>query len=173
MSGRQRLLLIATGGLALAFVIERVFVSSLHARGTTLRQQTVVEEASLRTQLRIQRQKAFILNEDKTYDRYALIPSQDRKAIAKLLREAEQIAKVSGVTVLDLTPEKPSGSSRETTTYQVQLRAEGRIDQLLTLFYKIQTNQFLIRLDRFSLSPKDDQATLLRLDTTITMLVLP
>ena len=55
--------------------------------------------------------------------------------------------------------------------FRAKLRAEATNQEVLTFFSRIEQSQLLIRVEQFSLTPKDDQASTLRLETTISLAV--
>lgn len=169
--GREKLLLIVTIGLAACWLIERVLVGGLHTRLKTLRRQIAAAEAELRTGLRIQQQKDLVLDDAERYSSYLLTGVPEREVLARFLKEIEQLAHESGVSVVSFKPDNQPSRARDYTAYKAQLRAEAGLEQLLDLLAKIQNSRLLIKLDKFSLTPKNEQASTLTLDTTLSMAV--
>ena len=169
--GREKPLLFISMGLAVAYLSDRLLFSGLQTKNQTLRRQIAAEEVTLRMGVGIQKRKGTILNEQKKYAAYFLPAAPERELIAKFLKEAERIAQESGVTIADLTPENQPAKGSSVKTYKAQLKAEATVEQLLSFLSKLHTSRLLMRLERFSVTPKDEQASLLRLETTISMVV--
>lgn len=169
--GHEKLLLVITIGLVVLYLGDRLIFSGLRTRSQTLRQEIAAEEVRLRMGVSIQKRKGAMLNEQKKYAVYFLPTTQERELIAKFLKETERIAQESKITIADLTPDNQPSKAAAQRTYKAQLKAEATLEQLLTFFSKLQASQLPIRLDRFSLTPKDEQASSLRLETTISMVV--
>ena len=169
--GREKLLWALTIGLGVLFASDRLLFSGLRTKSQTLHRKIAEEEVKLRMGVGIQKRKDTILNEQKKYALYLPPPAQERELIARFLKETERIAQESGVTIADLTPDNQPAKGMEYKIYKAQLKAESTMEQLLSFLYKLQTSRLPIKLDRFSIAPKDEQATTLRLETTISMAV--
>lgn len=168
---RERLLWVVMGALAVAFLGERFLLSGVRTRNRTLRQQITAEEVKLRTSIGMQKRKAAILSDQRKYADYFLFPADDRERIAAFLKETERIAQESGAAIVDLIPDNQPSKVAGQTRYAAQLKVEASMAQFLTLLHHLQDSRFLIKVDRFSLTPKDEQASSLRVDTTISLVV--
>ena len=168
---RQRLLLIATISLAVVFLGDRILLSGMRAKNTALKRTITEEEVTLRSGVGIQKRRSLIEAEQKKYAGYFLTAASDREIIGKFLKDTERIAQEAGVSIVDLTPDNQPSKGLEYTLYKAQLKAEATLEQLLNLLYKLQTSRLLIKLERFSITPKDERASTVRLETTISMAV--
>ena len=169
--GMERWLLIAAVILGGLFFLDRVVFSGVRAKAQALRQEITTEEVNLRAGMGIQKRKDLIVRDRKQLAPYFLTLTDDRQILATFLKETERIAKDTGVTVIDFTPETVSDKPVETRMFRAKLRAEATNQEVLTFFSKIEQSQLLIRVEQFSLTPKDDQASTLRLETTISLAV--
>lgn len=168
---REKLLWVVMGALAVAFLGERFVLSGVRTRNRTLRQQITEEEVTLRTGIGMQKRKAAILSDQRKYADYFLSAVDDRERIAAFLKETERIAKESGVAITDLIPDNQPSKVAGHQTYTAQLKVEASMAQLLTLLQRLQDSRLLMKIDRFSLTPKDEQASSLRVETTISLVV--
>lgn len=170
-AGRERTLWIATVALGMLFLSDRVLLSGLRAKGETLRREITAEEVDLRSGVGLQKRRGTIQTDRQRYGHYLLPPASDRELIGKFLKETERIAQEAGAVILDLTPDNQPAKGAPYKLYKAQLKAEATIEQLLNFLYKLQTSRLLVKLDRFSVTPKDERAALVRLETTISMAV--
>ncbi len=168
---RQRLLWIATISLAVVFLGDRVLFSGMRAKNNALKRAITDEEVTLRSGVGIQKRRGLIETDQKKYAGYFLSAASDRELIAKFLKETERIAQEAGVSIVDLTPDNQPSKGVEYKLYKAQLKGEATVEQLLNLLYKLQTSRLLIKLERFSITPKDEHANAVRLETTISMAV--
>jgi len=168
---REKLLLIVVIGLAVCWLGERMLVGGLHRRLTTLQREIAAAEVELRTGLRVQQRKDLVLDESRRYSPYLLSGVPEREILARFLKEIEQLAHESGVSIVSFKPDNQPSKSHDFTAYKAQLRAEANVEQLLDLLAKIQNSRLLIKLDQFSLTPKNEQASILTLETTLSMAV--
>lgn len=168
---RERLLWMVTIGLGTVFLVDRVLLSGMRAKSEALRREITTEEVGLRSGVGIQKRKGMIQGERQRYSGYLLPPASDRELIGTFLKETERIAQEAGAVILDLTPDNQPAKGAPYKLYKAQLKAEASVEQLLNFLYKLQTSRLLIKLDRFSITPKDERAALVRLETTISMAV--
>ena len=169
---REKALLIGTIGLALLYLSDRLLFSSLRAKQQSLHQEIAAAELTFRTGLAVRQRKDAILREQKQYASYFLPASPERELTATFLKEAERLAQGSGAVIMDLTPEiQPPSSAAGQRLYRAQLKAEADVEKLLRFFQALQTSRLLVKLDRFSLTPKDEPASVLRLEATISITV--
>lgn len=169
--GRERLLWALTIGLGTVFLVDRVLLSGMRDKGEALRREITAEEVDLRSGVGIQKRKGIIQNERQRYGGYLLPAASDRELIGNFLKETERIAQEAGAVILDLTPDNQPVKGAPYKLYKAQLKAEATVEQLLNFLYKLQTSRLLVKLDRFSITPKDERASLVRLETTISMAV--
>lgn len=170
-AGRERILWVATISLGLLFLGDRVLLSGMRAKGETLKREITAKEVDLRSGVGIQKRKGMIETDRHRYGSYLLPPASDRELIGKFLKETERIAQEAGAVILDLTPDNQPAKGSPYKLYKAQLKAEATTEQLLNFLYKLQTSRLLVKLDRFSITPKDERAAVVRLETTISMAV--
>ena len=92
----------------------------------------------------------------------------ERQIIEELLKEIERICKDSGVSIINLSPQEAKEESKG-KKYKADLRIEGSTEGILSFLYKTETSKLLLKLDRLSVGPKDEQASVLRLEATVSV----
>ena len=113
-----------------------------------------------------------IIAEYKDYEEYLNIEKlPDKEVFTKFLKEVESIAQESGISILNLAPQNTPEVALGYKKYNADLRAEAKLEQLFNFLDKIDQSTFLIRLDKLSLVPKDEQASALRMETVISIVV--
>lgn len=170
---REKILIYVIAGLVLFFLIERFLFSGLRGKTKSASQQVKVEEARLKAGLDIQKRKDRILAECKEFKPYLekVEGISGQEVFAKFLKEIEKIAQESGVSIVNLTPQNEVQEESDYKKYDAEFRAEGNVSQVLTFVNKIQNNTLLLKLDKISLSPKDEQANLIKIEATISLVV--
>jgi hypothetical protein len=137
-----------------------------------LNSQIRIEEQKLKNVLAIQKSKDTITADYERLKSYIDIERMpERQIIEELLKEAEKIAKDSGGTVLNLSPQAQIEEAKTYKKYKADLRMEANVEQLLSFFYGLEKSRLLIKIYRMSLSPKDEQATTLKVDMALSMAV--
>jgi len=171
MQTKQKAIIISIIGVVFILLIGKFFLSTLGDKLKDLHQQIEVEEKALRHNLEAREKKDVILQEFESYQDYVMKYTYDRRIIAEFLKEVEKLAHLSGVSIINLTPQEEREQQETYKKYTAELRAEAYLEEIINFFYKIQKSNLLIKLDRFSLAPKDKEASTLSLETTISIAV--
>ncbi len=170
---REKILAYAIGGLIAIFLIEHFLFSGIRGKSKGVSQQIRIEESRLQAGLDIQKRKDKITAEYKELKPY-LEKSEgisDREIFAKFLKEAERVAQEAGVSIVSLSPQNETLDEPEDVKYNADLRAEGSLAQVLGLMDKIQKSTLLIKLDKMSLSSKDEQAGTMKIEAVLSLVV--
>lgn len=173
INNREKILIYFIAALILFFLIERLLFSGLRGKSKAISQQIKVEEARLKSGLEIQKRKEKIEAECKELKPYLEKTEgiSEQEIFAKFLKEVEKIAQDAGVSIVNLSPQGEIQEEADSKKYDAEFRAEGNLTQIFTFIYKIQTNTLLIKLDKMTLSPKDEQANITKIAATISLVV--
>lgn len=173
LKGKQKIILGGAAAFMVCAVIVRYFFMPVATKLSQRRQEIRTEEARLKTSLAIEKRKDRIISEYNQYQRYLEVKNDlsDAEIVTRFLKDIENIAQESGLSIITLNPQNQPDQSQGYRTYTADLRAEATLKQLLTFLHKIQDNQLLIKLDKLSVTAKDEQANMLRLDTTIRIII--
>jgi len=170
ISGRQKILIYITCGIVGIFLIEKFFFSSLRVKIKSLYQQIRVEEANLKAGIEVQKRKDSALKDYQDYKNYLSATEQSEKEqFTGFLREIEKLSQESGLSILNLTPKNEPENIKDYKKYTAELRAESSLENLFKFLEKLQNDNMLIKLDKFALTPKDELATILKLDSTVSI----
>ena len=164
-------ILIASGiGVLVVLFAGRFLFFELGKRFKQLNGQLRVAEAQFNKATEISKAKDDILTEIDKYQPYLKIEKMDkRQVIEALLKEIESIAKETEISTVNLSPQETPGETKEEKGYKADLRAEGNLVQVINFFSKVQESKLLIKFDKVSLIPKDEAATVLKLEATISV----
>jgi hypothetical protein len=165
----QKVLIFLVSGAIFIFLTYRFLSLGLQAKLKKINLQIKVEEEKLRQGLRIQKDKDKVLEEYKNYSSYFKVGSHDREIVAKFLKEIENITQESGVLVVNLTPENQPEQIQGYKKFRADLKAEANIEQLYNFLYQIKDSKLLVKLDKISIAPKNEEASVLRIETTISI----
>ncbi|MDD5431531.1 MAG: type 4a pilus biogenesis protein PilO [Candidatus Omnitrophica bacterium] len=153
------------------FFIDKIVLSGFRTKIAELNKKIKLEEAIAKKGISIQKNKDKIAQEYQTYSKYLTFETQERDIVAKLLREIEKITQESGISVLNLAPQDKFEQNPEYNKCSADLRLEGNTEQLLGFLNRIQNSNLLIKLDKLSISSRDEQATTLRIDITVSLII--
>lgn len=170
---KRKLLFLTAGGVIIAVVIANFLFLGLGSRLKKIKNEIKLGEVRLIKGLRMQKRKDEILSDYNRYKGYLKEKErEDREIIENLLKEIERISSESRVSVLNLSPQSLNEQSKGKKDYKADLRFECKNQQLLFFLYKIQESKFLIKLDKLSIRPKDEAASVLKVDTTVSIIDL-
>ncbi len=133
-------------------------------------QELRLAEAQLNKVIRMREQRDVVTAEYTKYQAY-LAPErmEPRQLVEELLREIERIARDSGASIINLSPQGIPEASRKQKEYRIDLRVECSADQLLVFLNSVQESKFLIKVARFSASAKDEQGVLLKVEMLVSL----
>ncbi|MBN2119639.1 MAG: hypothetical protein JW734_01110 [Candidatus Omnitrophica bacterium] len=171
MKGKTKILAVIAVGIIFIFLVERLVIRGLKEKITSLDQETQMQEANLKHNLAVSKRKDSILKEYEEFQGYLTGETQDKKIIAQFLKEVERIAHNSGVSIINLNPDSNPKEEKEYKKFKAELRAELELQRLIDFFHKIQTSSLLIEVDKFSTTAKDEEASLLNLEATISICI--
>jgi hypothetical protein len=148
--------------MGLSFLVEKFFISSLFGKLDALSRDIKKEEIRLKTALLTNKEREKILQEYDTYKKYLSSPTSPKEVMAELLRVIEKVAKEANISVLSLSPREEKNKR-----YKASLKGEGDVKQIFKFLYSIQESSILIKVERFSLTVKNKEKGLLRIDAIL------
>jgi Tfp pilus assembly protein PilO len=174
LNKRDRILIFAGFGIFFLFIVQRFLFSPMFTKAGSLQQQIKLEEADLKASLEMEQQKDLIMDERLKYKDYLFSDKNvsDDEEIATFLREVETMVSASGLSIVSLTPQSQAEKGGAYKKYDAQLRVEGAPEKIYNFIYKIQNSRLLMSLSNITVTPKNPEANLLKLETTISLTVL-
>ena len=174
LNKRDRTLIFAGFGIFFLFIAQRFLFSPMFTKAGSLQQQIKLEEADLKASLEMEQQKDLIMDERLKYKDYLFSDKNvsDDEEIATFLREVETMVSASGLSIVSLTPQSQAEKGGAYKKYDAQLRVEGTPEKIYDFIYKIQNSRLLMSLSNITVTPKNPEANLLKLETTISLTVL-
>ncbi|OGW90639.1 MAG: hypothetical protein A3D28_05275 [Omnitrophica bacterium RIFCSPHIGHO2_02_FULL_63_14] len=173
LNAKQRLILYVAVAVLDLFLVEHFFLAGIRAKTKSTKQQIRVEENALKIGLRVQARKDQIAGEIAKYKSYLETASlrSERDAVPMFLKEIEQIAASAGLSISNLSPQSQPEKLKDYTRYSADLRAEASSRQIFDFLYKITCSKLPIEAGRIALTPKDEQAETLRLESTLSIII--
>lgn len=172
ISSQNKFLAAVIGGSLLILILGQLLLSDLGRRSKNAGQQVRQMEARLAEVSGIQGQGEAIASDFARYQRY-LAPERmaPRQVVEELLREIERIARDAGASIINLSPQEIPESTQKPVEYKADLRFECSSDQLLIFFKDVHDSQYLIKIVKFSITPRDEQGLLLKVEMLISLSV--
>ena len=165
---RELGLFYAIAGLLVIWFISRVVLSPFHEKLATLDREVALQEAKLRKGITLIEKKEAI---SKEYDKYASFFSiqnySDEESVANFLKEVEKISRETNLTILDMKPQKEVAKDKFSKEYQINIKAEANMKQLVNFLYALTNSSLLFSVEKMVLVPKSEESS----DLSITMAV--
>ncbi|MFH1441620.1 MAG: GspMb/PilO family protein [Candidatus Omnitrophota bacterium] len=169
----QKILLYTAVFAGVVLLAEKTIFSGLRDRIKNLYQKTKQEEVNLKTAIDIQKRKDKIALEYESYKAYLEAENlSDTEVFTKFLKEIESMAQQSGVMISSLNPHDELKQAGDYKMYEADLRSETSEAQMIDFLYKIQTSKMPMRVNKLTISPKDEKAETLKVDISVSVIIL-
>jgi hypothetical protein len=167
----QKLLSYAAAGVVFIFLLGRLSLFNFASKSKGLQQQIKVAEEMLKEALAVQKDKDSILQDYNKYSPYLDALLSDEENTAQFVKEIEKISQESGVSIINLNPDNKPQPFKEYKKLKADMRLEATSEQLINFLSKIQDDKLLIRLESLAITPKDEYASSLRVEATISIAI--
>lgn len=172
LNKKQKILASIAVLMAGVFLVERVVFSGMRSKSKKISQQIKLAESMLEKDLSLHGSKDKLIAEYNKYQVYFKAKEfNSEQLMAEFLKEIERLAKDSAVSVVSFSPQAVPEDTRGSVRYKADLRLEANYNQALIFMQKIQESKLLIALDKVSFVPKDERASILKLDIVASMAV--
>jgi len=168
---REKIIFFVVLGIIVLFLMDKIVFSNFRKKMKELNKRIKVQETAIRKGLSIKKSKDRIIQEYKDYAKFLITDTQGQDIIARFLKEMEKITQDAGLSVVNLAPEEKLIETPEYKEFRANLRLEGNMEQLINFLKKVQDSALLIKLVKLNLISKDEQASLLRIDVTVSLVV--
>ncbi len=169
MSKRVRNIVLGLAGLTFIGLLFIFVFKPLMEKINKVQQDIRLAEAEVKRSLGVQSKKEEIIQEYKKYKPYLTQAGiTERQRIGTFLKELERTTQEANLSVTSLNPQEVQAQDNS-LFYGADLKAEGDIEEILFFFSKIQESKLLVKINKFSLTPKDEAANTLSLDAKIGM----
>jgi Tfp pilus assembly protein PilO len=164
----ETLLVYAVAGLVGLLFVPRVIFGPFHEKLAGLTRDVVLEEARLKKGTNLEAKKNEIVKEYEKYATYfSLQGFSDEEVVANLLKEIEQISRSSGLTILDMKPQKEVKSDKFSKQYLISVKAEANMQKLVKFLFELQSSQLLFSVEKMSVAPKSEESPDLSIALTL------
>lgn len=168
---KEKIIVIVIASVAVFVLFFKFFVLGVVNKSKKINMEIRLAEEKLKKSFGIEKNKKNIEDENKAYAKYLLGPLQEREVVGRFLKEIENITQNTGILVINLTPDNQAVQEKTFKKFKAELKAEANLQQVINFLFRIQESSLLIQLDKISLTPKDEIASTLRIDATISIAV--
>jgi Tfp pilus assembly protein PilO len=164
----ELLLLYTIGGLLAVLIMPRAIFGPFASKLSGLTRDVALGEARLKKSVSLAAGKEII---NKEYEKYATYFSlqglSDEEAVGNFLKEIERISRVTGLAILDMKPQKETKADKFSKQYQISIKAEGAMQQLVSFLHELQGSPVLFSVEKMTLVPKQEDSPQLSIALTI------
>jgi hypothetical protein len=165
----KRTLVAAASLLALIFIALAMLVG-LASSVRSLDERVLAAEAEVRRLETIKARKDEIEREYRSRGGFSEIEGlSDKEIYVRFLREVEKISKECGLVVVNLNPQTDVESGSEKKKYLADLRAEAELTSAISFLSGVQNSAYPLKIERLSFSPKNEDASVLKLETVLSI----
>ncbi len=167
----QKILAYSAGGIITVFLLGRFSFFNPASSSKGLQQQIKAQEEMLKEALQIKKNKDAIMQDYNKYSPYLDSLLTDEENTAQFVKEIEKISQEAGISVINLNPENKPQPFKDYKKLKADMRLEATTAQLLNFVSKIQDDKLLLRLENLTIVPKDEYASSLRVEASISVAI--
>jgi len=167
----KRLLYVAIIVVGL-FLLDRLIISPIYNKISSLNKDTQTMETGIKRNLRILAQKERILTEVQNYKSFLSKEASDEEITTSFLKEIEELANKSSIYIIDM---KPSGIKEERSKikkYFINLNCEAEMEQIMAFMYSVENAPSLLSIEKYQISPKPKESAIAQCIMTIAKIVI-
>lgn len=172
LSKRERLVFYGTAFVIAIVFLDRLVLGAILFKMKSLSQEIKVQEATIKKSLHILAQKDRIEKEANKYTAFVTPAQSEEEEMILLLKAIEELADKSSAYVIDI---KPGGFTESGVfkKYLVKLNCEAQMEQLTEFFYKIESSDKLLQIEKYDIKPKTEGSSVVRCSMSISKAVFP
>jgi hypothetical protein len=169
---REKILASAVAVLLLLFIFKLLILNPLLEKLSSAKLEIEQAQLGIRKYLELVQQKEIILNSEKQIERYLNLKGSDEEKMSIILSKIESVAHLAGISILDMNPQNTTKAKSATSVYRVQLRAEAEMQKFFDFIYNLENSDVLFKIDKVTLSSKDESSRLLKIELGISAISL-
>ena len=145
------MIFVVTVGLIGASLLNNLFFAPLMKEDARLNAEIKVSKTKLEKYLALLKHKDFFQAQFPQFYSDSLATGNTAQGATAVLMELESLAKGARLAILDIRPGTP-GERRKGREIQVEMRAEGKAEDIFRFLYDFEGSLSLLRIKRFSLN---------------------
>lgn len=165
MKKEQLIIVYIVSAILCVWIVARFVFGPFHEKLSSLSQEARLSEERLKKGLALVAKKEPI---NKAYEKYAsyfsLQSVSDEEATAVFLKEVEKVGRESGITILDMKPQKDTEKDKISKQYSINIKAEGDMNSFVDFLYALHLSKLLLSIEKMVLAPKGDNASVLNIN---------
>ncbi len=173
LTKRDKIALGIAAAVILVVMIDQLIVGRVYHQMRQLDTHTRDQETAIKKSLHVLLRKDQISAEIKQYANYSVKAKSTEEEMTVFLKDLETLAGQASVSLLYVKPgaSKPAKES-ETRKYIATLECEGRMEEIVGFFYRIETFPGFLKIEKYAIEPKNKEATVARCGMTVSKTIL-
>ncbi len=159
LNKREQVIIWAAGGAIILVLAFKIIIDPILAKNESLDKQIGITQLKLRKYLQLLSQKESLKDSYAKISSGANIPQEGEDQSTGVLAEIENLAKNSGIHIIDIRPQSQKGLSSYKESF-VELRTEGDMESCLKFIYSIENSLSLLEVKKFQFSAKPGTSNL-------------
>jgi hypothetical protein len=166
VSRRERLFLYVSAIIIIIFLVDRFIFGIMFDEIGAIETKINLARTELNEDVVLLSYKDKIIKESETYSKYL---EKEESPGVKLQELMNSLAIQSELVTNEIKPV----SSKDANKYTVELKAEGKMKNLVAFLYNLSLAQSLLKVDKMDLAPKAPKAEILNIYLIISKTVIP
>jgi hypothetical protein len=163
----EKILLFFIGFLTVVFLLKTLILSPLYGRLVNYNAQIEQYEAIIRKYMSLEHNRIEILEAREKVKGFFTLKGSDEDKAAAVMTELESEARRVKLQVQNMNYTCSSKIKGPIALHRVNLRAEGRLADMLDFISSIEKSDILIQVEKMILTVKDDTSGVLKADMNI------
>jgi len=160
LNKREKIILSATFSVIASSIAFNLFIGPALKRSDALNKEISLTKSRLRKYLQLLSEKDGLQRKYDKFFKHLGLSEEDEKAPLGALSELEKLSKASGIRILDIRPQGPSGRPGAQKASAIDLRAEGTMEEYIRFIYAVESSSLFLRIKKFQLSAKPNTSAL-------------
>jgi hypothetical protein len=152
LSKREKNILYSTIGVILFAIVFNLLLYPFFSRNARLNKEIELTRGKLKNYYWLLSQKEAIMSRYSKFNLSSATAQED--PIVSGLRQLEDMAKDSGIRIIDIRPEQAPAGAAASREASIELRAEGLSADFLKFLYDIEESLSLLRVRKFQLTSR-------------------
>ena len=157
LAKRERIILYVTVIFVFFGLMDGLVYKPIMRHFNELEEKIISQENELRKNIRYLAAREIILNRYSAYAAHAVTSGGDEEEIASLLNEIEELARKSGLSLVNMKP-KPATTTEFGKQYPLEVEMETQMAQLIKFIHGLHSSKYILGVKKLRLVPKGKQS---------------
>ncbi len=167
LSNKEKALAVLVGLVVIIFLLKSFVFGPIFEKIGVYDQEIEQSKMAIRKYMAFEYNRAEILKVQKQIEGYSSLKGTDEDKSAIVMSKVEAEARKAKLQVSDMSPAGSTKTKGGATIYNIQLRAEGKLDNVLSFLSGVENASTLLEVEKLMLTNKDETSDVLKLDVIV------